>query len=69
MAPAGTPPAVIAWLNQKTNEVFSAPDVRGRYISQGAEFHLGTPEDFGRHIAAEFKKWGPVIRQANISID
>lgn len=69
MAPAGTPPAVVTWLNQKTNEVFSAPDVRERYISRGVYFPLGTPEAFGKHIAAEFKKWGPVIRQANISID
>ena len=69
MAPAGTPQSVISWLNRKTNEVFSDPVVRERYVSRGAEFRLGTPEAFGNHIAAEFAKWGPVIRQARISID
>jgi tripartite-type tricarboxylate transporter receptor subunit TctC len=69
MAPAGTPPAVIAWLNRQANEVFAAPDVHDRYVAQGAEFPLGTPEAFGAYVAAEFKKWGPVIRSANIRID
>jgi tripartite-type tricarboxylate transporter receptor subunit TctC len=69
MAPAGTPPAIIEWLNRKAVETFSAPNIRDFYISQGASLPLGTPEAFGAHIAAEFQKWGPVIRQANIRID
>jgi tripartite-type tricarboxylate transporter receptor subunit TctC len=69
MAPAGTPPVVITWLNREANKVFSAPEIRDRYISQGATLPLGTPEAFAAHITAEFKKWGPVIRQANIRIN
>jgi tripartite-type tricarboxylate transporter receptor subunit TctC len=69
MAPAGTPPAVVAWLNRQANAVFSAPEIHNRYTAQGAEFPLGSPEAFGAHIAAEFEKWGPVIRAANIRID
>ena len=69
MAPAGTPPEVVAWLNREANKVFSAPEIRGRYISQGATLPLGTPEAFGAHIAAEYQKWGPVIHRANIRID
>jgi tripartite-type tricarboxylate transporter receptor subunit TctC len=69
LAPAGTPPAVIAWLNRQANHVFSAPEIHSRYTSQGAEFPLGSPEAFGAHIAAEFAKWGPVIRAAKIHLD
>jgi hypothetical protein len=68
MAPRGTPPAVIAWLNQEANKVFSAPDIRNRFTSQGATLPLGSPEAFAAHIKAEFEKWGPVIRQASIQI-
>jgi tripartite-type tricarboxylate transporter receptor subunit TctC len=68
MAPRGTPPAVIAWLNQEANKVFSAPDIRNRSTSQGATLPLGSPEAFAAHIKAEFEKWGPVIRQASIQI-
>jgi tripartite-type tricarboxylate transporter receptor subunit TctC len=69
IAPAGTPPAVVAWLNREGNKVFSAPDVRDRFVGQGAILPLGTPEAFGAFIAAEYKKWGPVITRANIRID
>src|SRR5262245_44344244 len=69
VAPARTPASVIAWLNREANRVFSMPEIRDRYISQGASLPLGTPEAFGAHIAAEYQKWGPVIRQANIRID
>ena len=69
LAPKGTPPAVIAWLNAEANKTFSAPEVRDRYLAQGATLPLGSPEDFGKFIAAEYTKWGPVITRANIRID
>ena len=46
MAPTGTPPAIIDWLNREANNVFSQPDVRNRFLAQGAELPLGTPDDF-----------------------
>jgi tripartite-type tricarboxylate transporter receptor subunit TctC len=69
IAPAGTPPAVVAWLNREANKVFTAPEVRDRFVLQGATLPLGPPEAFGAHIAAEYRKWGPVIRRAKIRID
>src|SRR5262249_29460253 len=33
MAPAGTPPAVVAWLNRQANDVFSSPEIHARYTS------------------------------------
>jgi tripartite-type tricarboxylate transporter receptor subunit TctC len=69
LAPAGTPPSVIAWINREANQIFSLPEIRERYIAQGASLPLGPPEVFGLHIAAEYEKWGPVIRRANIRID
>jgi tripartite-type tricarboxylate transporter receptor subunit TctC len=69
IAPAGTPPPVIAWLNREANTVFSAPAIRDRFVAQGAVLPLGTPEAFGAHITAEYRKWGPVIARAGIRID
>ena len=34
-APAGTPPAVISWLNREANAVFSKPDARDRFVFAG----------------------------------
>jgi tripartite-type tricarboxylate transporter receptor subunit TctC len=69
IAPAATPPSVIAWLNREANKVFTAPDIQQRFLSQGATLPLGSPEAFAAFIAAEYEKWGPVIRRAGIRID
>jgi tripartite-type tricarboxylate transporter receptor subunit TctC len=68
-APTGTPRAAIDWANNETRKAFAVETVRQRYLSQGTLLPLGTPEEFATHIAAERKKWGEVIRQANIRLD
>ena len=68
-APAGTPPAAIAWLNREANKVFSAPDVSNRFVQQGASLPLGTPEAFGSFMLAESNRYGDIIRRAGIKID
>jgi len=42
---------------------------RDRFLVQGAELPLGTPEDFAAFIDAEYRKWGPVVTKANIRIN
>jgi tripartite-type tricarboxylate transporter receptor subunit TctC len=69
LAPAATPRAIVDWLNAETTKAFTAPDVRDRLVSQGLTLPLGTPEDFSRHIAAETKRWGDVIRTAGIRME
>jgi tripartite-type tricarboxylate transporter receptor subunit TctC len=68
-APAGTPHAAIAWVAGETRKAFAGEQVRQRYLSQGTLLPLGTPEEFAAHIAAERRKWGDVIRQANIRLE
>jgi tripartite-type tricarboxylate transporter receptor subunit TctC len=68
-APAGTPRPVIEWINAEANKVFSMPDVRERLTGQGLALPLGSPEDFGKHVADETTRWGEVIRRANIKLE
>jgi tripartite-type tricarboxylate transporter receptor subunit TctC len=68
-APAGTPAEVIAWANKETRAAFAGGPVRERYLSLGAALPLGSPDEFALHIAAERKKWGDVIHQANIRLE
>jgi tripartite-type tricarboxylate transporter receptor subunit TctC len=68
VAPAGTPKEAVAWLNREANRVLGTAEVRGRFTGQGAVLPLGTPESFGAHIASETKKFGDVIRKANIKV-
>ena len=65
-APAGTPPAVIGWLNREANAVFGKPEARDRFVSQGASMPLGTPEAFGRFIAEQTQRFEQVIVRAGI---
>jgi tripartite-type tricarboxylate transporter receptor subunit TctC len=49
-------------------------DTLARIVSQrladlGAALPLGSPDEFAFHIAAERKKWGDVIHQANIRLE
>jgi tripartite-type tricarboxylate transporter receptor subunit TctC len=68
-APAGTPRAAIDWINAEAKKAFSAPDLIARLVGQGLTLPLGSPEDFGRHVEAETKRWGEVIRKGNIKIE
>jgi tripartite-type tricarboxylate transporter receptor subunit TctC len=66
LAPAGTPPAIIAWLNREAAAALAAPDARDRFVAQGAMMPLGTPEAFRDFIAAQTARFGEVIRRAGI---
>jgi tripartite-type tricarboxylate transporter receptor subunit TctC len=68
-APAGTPRTAIDWVNAEAKKAFSAPDLNARLVGQGLTLPLGSPEDFGRHVEAETKRWGEVIRKGNIKIE
>jgi tripartite-type tricarboxylate transporter receptor subunit TctC len=69
VAPAGTPRTIIDLLNAEGRKAFAAPDVRNRFVAQGITLPLGTPEDYGAFIAAEYKRWGDIIRAVNIRLD
>ena len=68
-APAGTPRTAIDWINAEAGKIFSAPDVNTRLTGMGLTVPLGSPADFGRHVEAETKRWGEVIRKGNIKIE
>ena len=66
MAPAKTPPAVLAFLNAELNKAISKPAIVARFQELGAEPMAGTPEQAAAYIQAEQEKWGKVIREAGI---
>jgi tripartite-type tricarboxylate transporter receptor subunit TctC len=66
LAPAGTPPAIIAKLNKEIVRILHLPDVRERLAADGSEPVGGTPEAFAAHIRSEVSKWRQVIVEANI---
>lgn len=69
IAPASTPPAVIEHLNKAVNEALKDAEVRAMIENTGGMVMGGTPQAYGKFIEAERAKWGPVIKNANITLD
>jgi tripartite-type tricarboxylate transporter receptor subunit TctC len=67
--PAQTPRPVIDWLHAEAKKAFSAPAARERFAQQGLATLLGTPEETAAFVAAESKRWGEVIKRANIRLE
>jgi tripartite-type tricarboxylate transporter receptor subunit TctC len=69
MAPAGTPPAVVARLNQIVNDALGQADVRERLASVGVEPAGGTAAAFAALIASDTKRYGDAIRRIGVKVD
>jgi tripartite-type tricarboxylate transporter receptor subunit TctC len=65
-APANTPPEIIDTLNKTINAALADPQLKARFADLGAEPMIMTPAEFGTFMADEAKKWGKVVRDANI---
>jgi len=62
LAPAGTPPAIVARLNKELGKIIHLPDVKASLESEGSEPVGGTPDEFAAYIKAEISRWSSVIR-------
>jgi tripartite-type tricarboxylate transporter receptor subunit TctC len=66
LAPAKTPTAVIAKLNDAVNAALNDAQTRDKLVQSGATPAGGTPESFGAFMKAEYEKWGQVVRERGI---
>jgi tripartite-type tricarboxylate transporter receptor subunit TctC len=62
MAPAGTPPSVVARLNAETAKAMQSPDLREKLSALGFEIQVGTPQAFQGLLRSETEKWAKVIK-------
>ena len=69
LAPAGTPPAVITYLNQEVVAVLDSPAVKAKMAAQGFTTKPMTPEVFRKFIQDETVKFAELIKSNHISID
>lgn len=65
-APAGTPPDVVAKLNQAINAAASSKDLQEKFAPIGFAVEPGTPEALGLRSVKETAKWAKAIRDAKI---
>jgi tripartite-type tricarboxylate transporter receptor subunit TctC len=66
LAPAKTPPDIIAKLNKATNDALNDAQVREKLVKTGATPVGGTPEQLRTFMKAEYEKWGRLVKEHDI---
>ena len=69
LAPATTPPAVIARLNAAAAKAAQSEVFKKRVEGEGLVISAGTPAEFDRYLKAEEARWGKVVKAAHITAD
>jgi tripartite-type tricarboxylate transporter receptor subunit TctC len=69
LAPAGTPPAVIAKMNAELNDLLTLPELKEAMAKQGVDPAGGKPEVFGALLQRELELWSKVVARGKIVVD
>jgi tripartite-type tricarboxylate transporter receptor subunit TctC len=69
VAPAGTPPEVIARLNTAFHKAMKHPDFIKKMEESGATLIPGTPESFAQQIQQAMERYERVAKMARISLE
>ena len=69
VAPAGTPPAVIATLNAAYNKALAAADVREKLAGMGLDPAPSSPGEFGAFLQGEIPKYTKILRDSGAKVD
>jgi tripartite-type tricarboxylate transporter receptor subunit TctC len=62
LAPAGTPPKIVALLNQEINRAMTAPEVKEKLLNIGLSVTAESPEAFAQTLKADYEKYGKLIK-------
>ena len=66
LGPAGTPAGVINTLNAAINASLVSPELQATLDREGDEVQLSSPAEFATFLAAEAKKWPPLVKAAGM---
>jgi tripartite-type tricarboxylate transporter receptor subunit TctC len=69
MAPAATPPEVVAKINTELNALLRLPDVREALAKQGVAPVGGTPERLQQLVASDIARWTRLVATAQIKTE
>jgi len=69
MAPPGTPVAAMTNIYKSVSEALSNPEIKQKFLEQGAEPRGWSPEQTAKFIRDESEKWQAVIKNTNVSLD
>jgi tripartite-type tricarboxylate transporter receptor subunit TctC len=68
LAPAKTPPEIVARMNAAMAEALNEPAVKQGLSEQGVDYRLSSPQEFGGFVETEVKRWAKVVKDNNIVV-
>jgi tripartite-type tricarboxylate transporter receptor subunit TctC len=69
VAPAATPKDIVARLSQEIGRVLDSPDVRAKFVAQGADLAYQPAPEFNRFLAREREQWSQAIKASGARIE
>ena len=69
LAPAGTPPEIVARIQQEVSKALNTPAIKEKLLAQGAIPSGNTPAEFAKFIDSEHKKWAQVVKNSGAKVD
>ena len=69
IAPAKTPPDVIATLSKAMEKVLTDPAIIARFAEMGGDAKFSTPDGLRDALTKQAETWTPVIQKANIKLE
>src|SRR3954454_3167760 len=69
VAPKGTPPAIVAKLQQEVAKALADPDIKAKADAAGLYPATGTPAEFSAFIRNEADRWSKVVAETGMKYD
>ena len=69
LAPAATPPEIVAKLNAAMVRIINLPDVQAQLLEMGSEPVGNTPAQMGAQIKAELEAFESVVKQIKLTVE
>jgi tripartite-type tricarboxylate transporter receptor subunit TctC len=69
LAPAGTPPAIVAQVSRDVGQVLKTPDMIEKLTTFGSIPAPNTPEQFDAIIKSDTERYGKVLKDAGVALD
>ncbi len=69
LAPAKTPPEIVARMNEEINKALKSPDVASKLAAQGIAVNVGTPAAAQAFVEGQIDIWAKVVKANGIKAD
>lgn len=69
MAPAGTPPDILARLSAAVQEAYRKPQLQKEFADRGVEAVSSTPAELAALIKRDTELWGQVVKAGNVTLN